>query len=660
MQYLILDYETRSEVDLKKVGAYEYAKDVSTQILCVAWRIGTREQLKYQLRNRLPANVYSPAFPDARNLTQLRKHLLNQKCGLVAHNAFFEQMITKFVLKMPDISSERWVCTASMAAALALPRNLENVCLALNLPIKKDTDGRRLVLKYCKPRKVLKNDFSKWHSSASDLRRIMEYCKTDVDAETLLFLTLPELNATERKVWLLDQKINFRGFKVDQELILSALELIDQETKALDFETYQITNGQVSTTNQRDAALKWLNEQNVELPDLQKKTVENALLNNELSAKVKRFLEIRKAASKTSTAKFQAFKARSKSDSRVRDNLVYHGARTGRWAGAGVQPQNFPRGTIKNTTEAAEDIKIRSLEWLRCLYGSPMNVFSSCLRAVSIPSEGNEFFCADYSAIEARVLFWVAEHFRGIKAFTENRPIYEEMAAAIYRVPEVNQVTKDQRSLGKVAILGAGYGMGAAKFVQTCKAFGIQIDETMARVAIETYRIQHAPVKTLWSNFERAAIEVVQAPSKSIKINCTKWFIKNDFLWCELPSGRKLAYYKPEIRFELTSWGEKRPVLYHYSVNSLTKKWELASTYGGKLTENVVQAVSRDLMAEAMLRIENAGFKIVLSVHDELLAERKKNESTLAEFENLMSETPEWAKGLPIKVEGWRGERYRK
>lgn len=689
-KYLVLDYETRSEADLKKTGGFEYANHPTTDILCAAWRFGTKEELREQINlkrqwdlsyyanypngtmvNPHAPKIWSKAFSDTDKVLELIDLILTPSVKIIAHNALFEQVMTRFVLNnytVFDLSSlphHKWICTASMAAALALPRNLEGACLALNLPIKKDMDGRRLMLKYCKPRKPSKKNPAKWHALVRDLRRIMLYCQNDVDAETMLFLTLPPLNEKEREVWLLDQKINFRGFKADRELVKTVLKMIEVETKNLNQETEGMSFGLLSSTNQRDGVLEWLSREGVSLPDLRAKTVSDAIKENLVSGDSLRMLQIRQAISKTSTAKYQAFETRSRSDGRVRDILMYHTASTGRWGGSGVQPQNFPRGFIEDTSMAANILREGDLEFVRLIYGDPMGVFSSCLRGVIVAPEGRELYCADYAAIEARVLFWVAQHGPGLKGFFESRPMYEEMAQAIYNV-ELSEVTKPQRQVGKQAFLGCGYGMGWKKFMATCMAFGMEVDEEIAQTAVSAYREKHRPVVILWSNLERAAIEAVKQKGKVFKINHTKWWVqslpgnKMDFLWCELPSKRRLAYAMPHIKYEKTPWDEKKAVLYHWALNPLTRKWEATGTYGGRICENVVQAIARDLMAEAMLRIENAGYDLVLTVHDEILAEHDLGKGSVSEFENLMAEIPAWAEGCPVDATGWSGLRYRK
>lgn len=308
---------------------------------------------------------------------------------------------------------------------------------------------------------------------------------------------------------------------------------------------------------------------------------------------------------------------------------------------------------------------VETLDWLGTLYGDPMSVFSSLLRSMIVAPKGYVLDVADYAAIEARVLFWVAKHADGIKAFKDGRKLYEELATDIFNVP-LPKVTTDQRFVGKQATLGCGYGMGFKKFEDTCRQLGQEVSEELAQTAVRTYREKHKPVVKLWSNLERAAVAAIQNPGKKYSINYTSWYVSGDFLWCQLPSGRRLAYYGPRVAMEPPKWdrhGEKRPRVYHWGVDSRTRKWCESPTYGGKLTENVVQAISRDLMGEAMLRIEAHGaWRIVLSVHDELVAERdlRRKDASTELFCKLMATVPDWAEGAPVKVEGWSGLRYRK
>lgn len=673
--YLALDYETYSEANLKKVGAFEYSIHPSTEIICASWRLGTRATLA-----AAPTKTWVPGRDSHLDLWHA---FTDPDVILVAHNALFEQVITRNVFaekylgtaegasayaleqreKIRSLAPQRWLCTASLASALALPRKLADVAAVLKLPVQKDMDGHRLMLKWCKPRKPTKNNPSTRHTNPDELKRLVSYCATDTDAETLLLLKLPELSGRERKVWCLDQAINLRGFRVDRPLVKTVLQMIAEETVLLNSATSRLSRGTIRSTKQRDATLDWLSDQGAYFADLTKKTVEDALAVGDLPKPVKRMLEIRQAASKSSTAKYQAFEMRSRHDGAVRDILVYHAASTGRWGGAGIQPQNLPRPTISDAIGTAEVLRDCDLEMVRTMFGDPMEVFASCLRSMIIARKGTTLDVMDFASIEARVLFWVARHEEGLKAFREGRDLYVEQAADAFQIP-AEEIAKDslERFVGKTLILGAGFGMGKDKFRGTCAAQGKIVSEEIAELGITSYREKHAPVVKLWRSIERAAISAVENLGKRFTVNRTSWWVRGEYLWCQLPSGRRLAYFGPAVKHEPTPWGERRPVLYHWGADAKTKRWVFGKTYGGRLVENVVQAIARDLMSEAMLRIDARGpWQLVLCVHDELVAERPlKGPGSLGEFQALMEQLPLWADGIPVKTEGWSGRRYRK
>ncbi len=666
-RFLILDYETRSRAPLKKTGSFEYAAHPSTRILCVAWKLGTREELR-----TAPTRSWSPFLDGGIVPRELAEALADETVTIVAHNALFEQVITRFVLPrytigpkkkaiIQDLPSSRWYCTAATAAALALPRKLEGAGAALGLKVQKDLVGHKLVLKYCKPRKPTRNNPRLFHNNAAELRRIVEYCVTDVDTETELFLTCPGLNPLERQIWELDQEINMRGFRVDRPLVQKILKMIEEESANLNAETDTITLGALASTAQRDGVLDFLEAEGIKLPNLQAKTVSDAIASGLVQGEAKRILEIRQAISKTSTAKYVAMETRSRFDGCIRDILMYWAATTGRWGGSGVQPQNFPRGIQGlDSWQAVEILREGDLDLIRMLYGDPMNLFASCLRAMIIPREGMEFHCADYVAIETHKLFWMAEHTEGLKALHARRDLYKEMASDIYGLP-VEKIAKDSRErfIGKESILGCGYQMGGPTFRKNCIKKGVEIDEAAADMAVKKYREKHRPVTKMWGNLERAALSAIKNPGKRYTINKTTWFVRGKFLHCELPSKRLLSYYGPHIK-PVVKWGEEREGIFYWGVNKYTRKWEVLQTYGGKLTENVVQASSRDIMAEAMLRVRRAGYRVVLTVHDELLSEAPVGQKDPAEYAKLLETLPAWAPGLPVRVEGWKGPRYKK
>jgi DNA polymerase len=336
-------------------------------------------------------------------------------------------MITWKVLKT-RVPIERWECTAARAAALALPRALENLCEALKLDTKKNPDGKRLIRKYCQPRKPTFTNTSLWNDDEEGLEALAQYCADDVRAETEVYLTLPPLPPLEKKVWVLDQRINSRGVYCDRPLVKTVLKMVREELAELQRETIELTDGRVENTTKRAECLVWLEEQGLVLPNFQAKTVADAIETGLATGPARKLLEIRQAVSKTSTAKYLAFEKRTRTDSRLRDLLLYHGASTGRWSGVGVQPQNFPRPKIENVPDAIRAVRQGDLEWVRAMHGPPMEVFASCLRGVLRATPGRRLYCADYSAIEARVLFWIAKHDAGLRAFEQDRDLYRELA----------------------------------------------------------------------------------------------------------------------------------------------------------------------------------------------------------------------------------------
>ena len=671
--YCVFDYETYSEADLKEIGAYEYSAHPSTDILCAAWRTGTREELP-----AAKTQFWDPSErTEGSSLSGLYSALMDPNVILVAHNAFFEQCITRNVFAtkymyskkaaLQSLGPERWLCTAALAAALAMPRKLEKAALALKLPVQKDMGGRALMLKWCKPRRVSKSNPKRRHDDPAELKRLIDYCVTDVDTQVELFLRVPPLAPFERKVWEVDQKINMRGFQVDRPVIQKVLDMIDLEVEELNRETLELTGGEVETVNRVAAVRAWLRDRcDFEVDSLAKDVLAEVLAGDIPSPEARRLLEIRAQLSKTSNAKYGKFKLHSETDGRCRDGFLYHGASTGRWAAGGTQPHNFPRGTFKNLDIdlAAKTLSTGDLEWVRFLYQDPSAFFSSCLRGMIVAPKGRVLDVADYSTIEPRVLFWLAGHDDGLQAFRDGRDLYREIAADIYRIPlEQIKSPSAERDLGKTTILGCGYQMGAKRFAESCAERGQPISADLAEVAVKAYRKTHSPVVKLWDSYQRAAVAAVQQPGKAFALNRTRWYVRNGFLWCDLPSGRRLAYAEPDVTHELTAWGDKRPVLHHWSENPKTRQWERANTYGGKLVENVVQAVARDLLAAALLRIEADGaWAVVSHVHDEIVAERDLAAvgADLSQFIELMVELPDWADGLPVKAEGWSGARYRK
>lgn len=668
MKRVHLDFETRSLVDIKKTGAYKYAEHPSTSILCLVYRIGGGER-----------TLWTPDMDgDPEDLIAAAQ---DPEFEFMAHNAFFERWIWHFLcvkrMLWPAIARNRWRCSAAKASAFALPRALADAGKALKLDTVKDEEGKRVMLKMSRPRKPTKKDTSLWHTKQEDLDRVYEYCGTDVASEEAIDARLPDLRPMEQRVWELDQKINDHGVYIDKEAVDAALYLLDIFNKDLNDELNTLTMGIMEEGTEVEELLNWLNARGVNIDNMQKDTLAAVKKDPTVDARCIRAIEIRQAIGKTSTAKYKRFRTSMSEDCYIRDILMYHAASTGRWGGRLVQFQNVPPdnfkkssgGKITNMNDAIALLKTRNVDKILNIFPQGHDFLSQCLRGMVISPPGKKMIVVDYSAIEARVLFWVTECLKGVEVFTSGQCIYRTMAGEIYKINplDAQKLAKDgpERKLGKTAILGLGYQMGAPKFTATCSKQGIEIEEEFAKEVVKAYRSTWSEVNSYWYNVEKAAIMAVQT-GKKIGFGKCIWFTDQDFLFCKLPSGRNLAYYQPEVRPTTTPWGSETVKLLFSGVDTYTKKWGRQSTYGGKLTENIVQAIARDLMAEAMLRLDEADFELCLSVHDEVVAYVAESESEeldkwmLEKFIHTMTELPAWAKGCPVTAEGWIDTRYRK
>lgn len=695
-----IDFESRSACSLRNSGVWRYSKHPSTQILCLAFRMPYWESGRTAL--------WHPAFPvigmkESRPAEVDELIAWIEEGGLVeAHNASFEiamwenQLVPKFgFLSIPESC---WRCSAAKAAAHSLPRGLDDALKALSsgvaarllgvpdegihmgMPMK-DKDGVLVMRKVSKPRKARKKELEiaarhklkpkryYWHESKVLYHKLFDYCRQDVLAEEALSESLPDLSPAETTMFLMDKTINHRGFQLDRDAVDAALRLIAAEEKTLNGELAKLTRGKVKKATQRVQMIRWFESEGVHLEDTKSETIK-ALLDDagfclNASASAVRGLTLMKELGRSSTAKYAKMRDWMDDDGRVRGGLLYHGASTGRWSGSGVQPHNFVRGNVADIEGLWHALKTGSRGAIAAFptakgqpIGSVMDALANGLRGAIVAAPGSRLFVADYASIEARVLLWIANDEAGLDIFRSGRDIYCEMASAIYGRP-ITKADSTERQVGKAAILGLGYQMGWSKFQATAAKAGSILDDDFAKDVVNTYRQKFHRVKFLWYAQEEAACLAVKQPGKQHWAGRIRWKCEDRFLYCILPSGRRLAYPDPELRDKTTPWGEVKPSLTYKGINQLSHKWERQTSYGGMLVENIVQAVSRDLMAESMLRIERTGmYNVVLTVHDEILAESEAGD--IAQFNALMAKCPEWANGLPVAVEGWTGPRYKK
>lgn len=663
----VMDYETRSRANLKVTGAIEYAKHESTSVFCVGYKINEEPR-------RLWIPERAPMPPD---LWECFKRGI-----LVAHNASFERAITKHALTryglltseqrwcLYQLKPAQWRCTAAKAAACSLPRSLEMAAQVMELPTQKDSYGHKLILKYSKPRKPSKKNPKLWWDDRKDLRDIYRYCLTDVQAEYELDQALPDLSDDEQRVWELDQLINDRGILIDIPTVKIILSMIHEEMGNILHAVKELSQGTIESATQTAKVREWVNARGADMDNLRAATIRDKLMEDDLDPDARLMLEYRQGASRTSTAKYLKMIQAVGSDNRARELLLYCGAvPTARWAGKRIQPHNFPRPTIKgfNSDEAIELIKSGGLKALRLKYGKTkvMDVLVSAIRGMLIAPDGKEFFCADFAAVEARLAFWVAGHEDGIRAFQEERKLYEEMAAETFKLTLEWLCSEEgkaslERFVGKESVLGCQYGMGWSKFLKQCHTKGMsKVTPDIAKKAVYTYRRVHSPVPDAWKALEQAVVQAIRVPGSVHKLCKVAIYVRGDFLHIKLPSGRKLRYFKPRVSQKQLAGGRMVPQIHHWAV--WKKSWVESTIWGGIFFNHIVQGIARDLMMCGTINIENAGYEFVLSVHDEALAEREKGCGNLKSFLHLMAgQLPAWAEGAPIKAEGWVGARYKK
>ena len=648
---ITLDFETRSRIDLKKAGAWAYARDRSTRALCLSWAIDDG-----------PIRIWHAGDPPP---TDLFRAL--QRCVVwEAHNSFFEWCIWNMRcvpdLKWPRLDAAKMRCSAALAATACLPRALDNACAALGLP-GKDKIGSRAMLKLSKPRRPTKHDKREWFDDQELFEQLYYYNRQDVEIERALSDRLAPLSDFESRVFAADFNINHRGILVDRAFIIAALKMLKRIDASRNARLAKLTEGRVDSATKVAELVKELRASGLEIANLTAETVDDMLAHAPLTPLQKELLLIRQEGSRSSVKKYAAFlHVMDRHTDRVHGLYLYYGANaTGRWAGRLVQPQNFPRGDAKGQKgESKNDIieamvaaiKAGDVSALKRWHESPVEVLSTALRGAFIATPGRVFAVGDYSAIEARVLFWLAEEQYGLEIYRKGGDIYRDMGSVIFNKPPEALNEEFERMLGKTTVLGCGYGMAGPKFIATCKrAYGIIIPTSLAFRSVAAYRKRYAMVPKLWYGVDDAAKRCIKTGASQRYRKLTFRMTAAGELRMRLPSGRDLIYRKARI----TRSGNREQIVF---VNG---KGFQETTYGGKLVENACQAYARDLLADAIVLAEfesNQELIPVMHSHDELVVEGKPGCST--KLKTLMETLPPHAAGLPMKVEVWEGTRYRK
>lgn len=641
---LAIDIETYSDVDLVRSGVYAYTTSHKFEILLFAYSFDDDEVKVIDLAT-------GETLPN-----EIILALEDEKIIKTAFNANFERVcLSKYLNK--KLSAKSWRCTAVQAASLGLPLSLDGVAQVLGLQKQKMKEGKELIKYFSVPCKPTKSNGERNrnypHHSLERWEVFKKYCAQDVEVEKAIRKRLQRypIITSEQEIYVLDQEINDRGILIDTKLVEKSIECDNIHKEDIYAEAQKLTG--LENPNSVIQLKQWLLENGVEVESLSKKTV--ADLAKDAEEDVQRLLNLRTQLSKTSVKKYEAIERALCADKRVRGLLQFYGAnRTGRWAGRLVQVQNLPQNHIKDLTLARDLVKNGEFETLDMLFDNVSQVLSELIRTAFIPKENHRFIVADFSAIEARVIAWLAEEKWRLDVFNSHGKIYEASASQMFKIP-IEEITKTSplRQKGKVSELALGYG-GSVGALTAMGALDMGVKEEELQGLVSKWRQANPNITKLWWDIDKAAIKVVKEKSFEV-VGKIKIFYEKGIMFITLPSGRNLSYIKP--RLETNKFGREGIT---YEGIGATKKWERIETYGPKLVENIVQATARDLLAEAMINVDKKGYEIVMHVHDEIIVEISKDKGSLKEVCDVMAIAPEWAKGLPLRADGFECEYYRK
>ena len=641
---LAIDIETYSDIDLINCGVYKYTDSDNFEILLFAYSVDDGETKIVDL-------ACGEKLPD-----EVIEMLLDDSITKTAFNANFERTCISKHLGI-NLKPEAWRCTAVQAAMLALPLSLEGVGVVLGLDKQKMSEGKDLIRYFCSPCKPTKSNGGRTRNLPEDAPEKWElfktYCIRDVDVEKQIRKKLWKypIPDREQQLYCLDQRINDRGIMVDRNLVNHAIacDLLYKDTATK--RAYELS--ELENPNSVSQLKGWLTEKGIEVDSLAKATVEELV--DKTEGDVQEMLKLRLAMSKTSVKKYEAIDRSVCRENRVHGLLQFFGAnRTGRWAGRLVQIHNLPQNHISDLELARGLVADGRYDDVEMLYESTPNVLSELIRTAFVAKPGCRFIISDFSAIEARVLAWLAGEQWRIEVFQTHGKIYEASASAMFHVP-IEEITKTSplRQKGKISELALGYG-GSVGAMTAMGALKMGLSEEELPSLVTTWRNANPHITQFWWAVDEAAVRAVR-DKKPSRVGRMAFEYTSGILFVTLPSGRKLSYVKPKMG--VNKFGREGIT---YEGIGESKKWMRLETYGPKLVENIVQATSRDILAEAMLRLEDAGFDIVCHVHDEVVLEVPEGVSSVDEINEIMAVNPEWTDGLPLSAAGFESPFYKK
>ena len=651
---LLIDLETYSSADITKTGAFKYAEapDFEILLLACAWDDGPVQVI--DMTDREPVTDERTAAKAAA-LASVVAGITDPDTVKVAHNSAFERAcLTRYLGR--DLPPEEWEDTMILAAMNGLPLSLDAAGAALELRDQKIREGTALISYFCKPCKPTIANGGRTRNrpehAPDKWERFKAYCKRDVEVEQAIYRRLRSFPVTdfERKVWALDARINERGVRIDTGLVAAAIAQNEAFTTRRMAEMRRLTG--LENPNSVAQLKDWLETAGMSADSLNKAAVLE-LKDKATDPTTRRVLELRQQLGKTSVTKYEAMQSAVCADGRVRGLLQYYGAgRTGRWAGRLVQVQNLPQNHLAGLGLVRELVRERDLETLELCFDSVPDVLSQLIRTAFVAGEGNIFHVADYSAIEARVIAYLAGEKWRMDVFRSGGDIYCSSASAMFRVPVVKHgVNGHLRQKGKIAELACGYGGG----VGALKAFGADrmgLTEEEMQDIVTQWRAASPAIPRFWRDAESAAVRAINNPGRTTTVPCgVKYRRDGDALRCRLPSGRILSYWDAKLDTDGS--------ICFMGQNQTTRRWEKTGTWGGKLVENIVQAYARDCLAVAMVRLAEEGWKICFHVHDEVIVEAPIGTSW-EQVAEVMGRPIDWAPGLLLRGDGYSTPFYRK
>ncbi|TGE31311.1 DNA polymerase [Desulfosporosinus sp. Sb-LF] len=647
MRTLGIDLETYSSVDLKKAGVYSYtsAPDFEILLFAYAFEDDPVEVVDLASGEKLPP--------------ELLKALTDESVIKTAFNANFERTCLSVYLTQA-LSSASWRCTAVQAAMLGLPLYLAGVAKVLDLDQQKMNEGKALIRYFCSPCKQTKVNGGRTRNLPEHALEkwaiFKDYCKKDVEVERAVRGRIANypISDYEQRLWMLDQRINDRGVLIDTRLVENAIDC-DRRYRVGIFEEAKKLTG-LDNPNSVAQLKDWFLSNGLDIESLSKKVV--AEMATTTDGEIQRLLQLRQEMAKTSIKKYLAMQRALCPDHCARGLLQFYGAnRTGRWAGRLVQVQNLPQNHLKDLELARSIVKAGDFDVLEMVYESVPGVLSELIRTAFIPSNGHRFIVADFSAIEARAIAWLAGEAWRMEVFQTHGKIYEASASQMFRVP-LERIVKgnaeyELRQKGKIAELALGYG-GSVGALTAMGALNMGVSENELKPLVDAWRAANPRITKFWWDVDRAALKAVK--ERTIQtVGTIKFQYQSGMLFITLPSGRRLSYIKPKL--QLNKFG--REGLTYEGVGE-NKQWCSIDTYGPKLVENITQAVARDCLADAMLRIDKAGYKIVMHVHDEAVISAPVGVGSLEDVCSIMGQPIPWAEGLPLKADGFESKFYKK